>query len=158
MKCFSLKNYFIPVTYPQFLEYTKEFVGFLQEAHHTKCDVEIIGLPVPKLCIAVMEGDAGAENKLRHRLSHRLNVEKVVGDAAWNAAHHVEVLIKSHDDNQVLASMEFKGCLPKTVTYHFLQPGGNDIQAKVLENHPHTIKGHGYVSHTDKTQYSLAFA
>jgi hypothetical protein len=107
--------------------------------------------------MAALEGDSGAENQLRHRLSHRLNVGSV-GQAAWGAAHHVEVLIKSHDDNQLLASMEFKGCLPKTATFCFLQPGGEDIQSKMQKKHPDTIKGPGHISHTDKTQYSLAFA
>ncbi|HEU4838036.1 MAG TPA: hypothetical protein VFS88_01340 [Micavibrio sp.] len=100
-----------------------------------------------------MGDDPGAEEKLRYRLSHKLNLG-AIGKAAWDTANHVEVFIISHEEQKLLACVEFKGCLPKTATFCF-QEGDAKVREKMARSYPHTIKGHGYTSHDDKTQWSL---
>lgn len=149
----SLSNYFTDITYPQFVDYITKAVTLLQEAHQTPCHLSISGLRVPKACVEAMGDDPAAEEKLRYRLSHKLNAG-AIGKAAWDAADHVEVFIMSHEERKPLACVEFKGCLPKTATFCF-QEGDEKVREKMERSYPHTIKGHGYTSHHDKTQWSL---
>jgi hypothetical protein len=153
----SLSNYFTPVTYPQFVEYIKKAVTLLQEAHQTPCSLSISGLSVPKACIEAIGNDPRAEEKLRDRLSRKLNAG-AIGKAAWEAAHHVEVFIASDEDKTPLAFVEFGGCLPKTATFSFFQEGDEIVRKKMARSYRGKIKGPGCTSHEDNTQYSLAFA
>ena len=154
MTRFSLQNYFRPITYSQFLKYTEEFAASIEEAHGGKCNVSVSGMSIPKSCADTMD-DAAKEVALE-RLSHGF-YDAAVGEDAWNAAHEVEVFISSADDQTNLASIDFKGRFEKSATFFVDMPGADDVRKDMLRSHPEAIKGHGYNSHTDGTQWRLAY-
>jgi hypothetical protein len=154
MTRFSLQNYFHPITYPQFIEYTKEFAASIEEAHGGKCSVSVSGMSIPKSCADTM--DDAAKEVARERLSHGC-YDATVGEEAWNAAHDVEVFIASADDQKNLASIDFKGRFEKSATFFVDIPGADDVRKDMQRHHPHAIRGHGYKSHTDGTQWKLAY-